>query len=153
MRHNLDSEVKQDCCNSAALGNILMWLMRTAIRNQKTAPCRSVGDIVIYLLWKWSIYLLSNCNLNTPTMKNLQSYGVLNGHTLCIAECAGLCVLSSDDNINHIWLGRWNIHVHPSPISWTTKNSALLFLPAHTDIYSTCILHHFMLFSSFSVFF
>lgn len=40
---------------------------------------------------------------------------------------AGLCVLSSDDNINHIWLGSWNIHVDPSPISCATKNSALFF--------------------------
>lgn len=51
---------------------------------------------------------------------------------LCIPECTRLCVLSSSDNINHIWLGHWNIHVHPSPISWTAKN---LSLSASTQMY------------------
>lgn len=48
-------------------------------------------------------------------------------HTRCVSQSVQGCVLSSNDNINHIWLGRWNIHVRPSPISWTTKNSAPLF--------------------------
>lgn len=53
-----------------------------------------------------------------------------------LIQCVQSCVLSSNGNINHIWLGCWNIHAQPSSPSFPAqmKNSARLFLSApHTD--------------------
>lgn len=48
------------------------------------------------------------------------------------------CVLSSNDNINHIWLGRWNIHARPSPHFLNNEElcSTLLFPTTHRCVCS-----------------
>lgn len=134
MMHNWD---RSRTGLTTAHGNMVndwccVWSLKADVRTLQVSGRHCNASTLYYDENSPFILRIGIKNHLITTIKTQPSCGVLNGHTLCISECAEPCVLSSDDNINHIGLGHWNIHVNPSPISCPTQNPALLLFSLQT---------------------